>query len=116
MLVPRVAFILYCSLLTFGLLHPDPLSVFGIESLPGPGTDRGVHFLAFLGLALLTRAAHWPVRDGLLIGLLTVYAILIETLQLCVPERSVEALDYLENFLGLAVGLGLWRFLQRRLG
>jgi len=46
--------------------------------------------------------------------LLVGYALGTETLQLWIPNRATESLDFLENLLGLAVGTAIWWWLQKR--
>lgn len=113
----RAAFLLYLVLLTALLLMPDP---WGWLLGPAPAIqapDRGVHFGAFLVLAVLGGASRlsWP-RPALAAALVG-YAILTESLQALVETRVVDPIDYLENLLGLAAGsaaLGLARRLTGR--
>jgi hypothetical protein len=110
----RVGCVVYCLLLTFFLLVPDPLALLGIESLPGPPGGRGVHLLLFFLLAVLVCASRLPIRPRVLAGLLVAYALTTETLQLAVPTRTVELLDYAENLAGLAAGAAAWGWFERR--
>ena len=116
MCLVRLASAAYWALLTVLLLAPNPLALLGIHRPPGPSGGRGVHFVCFTLLAVLVHAGRWPVRRRLLVGLLLVYAVVIEGLQWFVPARSVELLDVIENLLGLAVGTAIWWIAQRRTG
>jgi VanZ family protein len=70
--------------------------------------------MLFVLLALLVRASRLPLRRGTLVGLLVGYAIVTESLQVFVPTRTVELLDFVENLIGLAAGWGLWRLIETR--
>ena len=110
----RVVSVAYWLLLTVLLLAPDPLALFGITRVPGPPGGRMEHLLLFGVLAFLVCASRPPLRWGPLAGLLVGYALLTETLQVLVPTRTVELLDYAENLLGLAAGWWLWGLIQTR--
>jgi len=110
----RVVSVAYWLLLTVLLLAPDPLALLGITRVPGPPAGRMEHLLLFGVLAFLACASRPPLRWGPLAGLLVGYAVLTETLQVFVPTRTVELLDYAENLLGLAAGWGLWGLIQTR--
>ena len=110
----RVVSVAYWLLVTFLLLAPDPLALLGITRGPGPPGGRMEHFLLFWVLAFLVCASRPPLRWGPLACLLVGYALLTETLQVFVPTRTVELLDYAENLLGLAAGWGLWGLIQTR--
>lgn len=109
----RIVFALYAGALTVLLLVPDPVSWFwgvGAEITP---PDRGVHFSAFLILAVLCMASRLPWRASKLAVLLVAYALATESLQGLIEGRSVELVDYGENLLGLGVGMGLWTLGRR---
>lgn len=111
--ITRLLWVTYTAILTVFLLVPNPAALIGLSRPPGPPGGRGIHFLFFLALGALTFAARWPIRAIALGALLVLYAVAAETLQIVVPDRTVELLDYLENLAGLAVGAGFWWLVQR---
>lgn len=105
MLCLRMLSAAYWALLTVLLLVPNPAALFfNLRPVSSVAGVRGVHFTAFMLLALLVRAARFPVRPRLHWGVLVGYALVVESLQWFVPRRSVELADYAENLLGLTVG------------
>jgi len=108
MLVVRVGFFVYLAALTVLLLAPDPNAMTGIEQLPGFLEDHLLHLLALLGLTLLAHASRWPLGTGVLVGLLAVYAVAVEVLQVYSPPRDVQLKDLVENVLGVVLGTVLW--------
>ncbi len=108
--------IAYAVLLTVLLLVPEPAEVLGLRRIPRlPWGDIGIHFTAFTILTLLVHGLRWPtgVRWPIVAALLA-YGLVTESLQVFVPSRSVDWLDYLENMLGVAGGTGIY-WLARRL-
>lgn len=96
----------YWAFLTLLLLVPNPAAIFfNVRPISAVGGMRGVHFTAFTLLALLVQAARFPVRPRVQWAVLAGYALMVESLQWFVPQRSVELADYTENLLGLAVGV-----------
>ena len=111
----RFACLAYWAGVTVLLLVPDPLTLLGLEQNPWPlSTDRGIHFSLFLTLTLLADMCRWAIPPRWFFGLLVVYAIAVELLQALVPPRTVEALDLLENLLGIAVGTAIFWVAHRR--
>jgi VanZ family protein len=111
-IVFRLVCLAYWAFLTALLLVSDPAALVGLERVPkfpwGNG-DIGIHFTAFTTLALMVHVTRWPRRPGWIVtGLLVCYGLTTETLQVFVPHRSVELLDYTENVLGVAAGSGLY--------
>ncbi len=106
----------YAVLLTMLLLAPQPAKLLGLRRIPMfPWGDIGIHFTAFTILTLLVHGLRWPTRTRWpIVAALLAYGVVIESLQVFVPSRSVELLDYLENMLGVAVGTGIY-WLARRL-
>jgi len=112
-LLIRLCCLVYWLVLTVLLLVPEPQALLAIERSAEAPELRGVHFLVFAGLTFLVHAGRWPIRRGLLVALLLAYAIGIEALQVFIPERTVDPLDFLENALAVAAAAHLWRFMQR---
>ena len=106
----------YATLLTLLLLTPDPAALMGLKEIPWfPWGDIGIHICAFLLLATLVHATRWPKPPHwLLIVLLLGYGATTETLQAFVPGRSTELKDYLDNCIGVALGSGIYWYMQRK--
>jgi len=68
------------------------------------GWDKGNHLLAFFTLYLLLDFAY-PFGDGAKIGLLLLYALLVECIQGLIPWRAFSLLDLVADLAGL---LGYW--------
>ncbi len=66
------------------------------------------HLLGFLALTVLVMAARWSVSRWLPVVFLLAYACGTELLQGCVPGRSPERVDLVQNSAGIAVGLAIW--------
>ena len=77
--------------------------------------DTLLHVLAFLLLANLLLMAYLPRRALLATGLLLAYAILIECVQLGLPDRSGELKDLFFSGVGVALGLVSYLWLGQRL-
>jgi VanZ family protein len=106
----------YVTLLTVLLLAPFPAEAVGLKKIPWfPLGDIGIHFLAFCLLAILVYATRWPKPlHWLWIVLLLGYCTATETLQTFIPPRTTELKDYIDNFLGVAAGSGLYWLLHRK--
>ncbi|NLE39597.1 MAG: VanZ family protein [Pirellulaceae bacterium] len=107
--IVRLVCLAYVAFLTLLLVSPDPARWFGLWFPRGGGGGIGVHFATFLTLGVLVGASRIPVRTSVLIVLLLSYAIGMELLQWFSPPRTVELKDFVENLLGLVVGITLWR-------
>lgn len=105
----RFACVAFWLFLTLLLLSPDPRALLGLERmadrLPNP---KVAHVVCFTLLALLVHASRFPLRRGLLWGLLVAYAASTEGLQYFVPNRSARLTDVGLNLSGLAFGTVLW--------
>jgi VanZ family protein len=78
-----------------------------------PGMDKVVHFLLFAALALTGRWAG--VRQGLLAGLLVVYAGGSELLQgTSMVDRDASVGDLVADSAGVVVGLLVWQLVGSR--
>jgi len=111
--VVRLFCVGYGVLLTILLLVPDPWALLGMKRYAGSAPTLGVHGSLFCGLAVLVLASRWPLSSRCTLVILGGYAVLVEALQSLVPERSVEPRDFLENFLGLLVGTGVYWGVRR---
>lgn len=105
MLFVRWIALVYWLLMTVVLLVPHPWAMFfGIRPARAVAKMPGIHFFAFVVLALLIQAAQFKVRPRVQWAVLIGYAVVVESLQWFVPHRDVELLDYTENLGGLLVG------------
>ncbi len=80
----------------------------------GPLSDKWTHFLAFAVLTLLLRLAY-RVSWFQTTFLLFLYAVFIEVSQYFTPNRCAELLDVVADLIGIAIGLLLYQFLQRKI-
>lgn len=96
------------------------LIVIGIGSLipssgiPANASDKLLHLIGYAGLAFLigTGFPNWPFWK--VIGLASLYGILIEITQGLLPTgRSASSLDAAANFLGAVIGTLLSLITQR---
>ncbi|MHB8899447.1 MAG: hypothetical protein ACYC6Y_11920 [Thermoguttaceae bacterium] len=111
----RTVWLAYLALLTLLLLAPDPWQWLLGHAPTVQTPDRGVHFCAFLLLALLTTATRFRWHSAAIAASLVAYALATESLQALVETRVVDPIDYTENLLGLAAGALLWQFARRLL-
>ncbi|MGI9327470.1 MAG: VanZ family protein [Pseudomonadales bacterium] len=78
-------------------------------------SDMVLHAVAFFMLANLLQMAYLPRRAALAAALLVGYAVLIELVQLGLPDRSGEMKDLLFGGLGIVLGLLAYRVVGQRL-
>ena len=93
----------YCILLFYGLFRP--------EAPPNPFelSDKLMHLLAFVALALSSRWAFARIAALPLWGGLFALALMLEWLQhLLQPVREFSQGDMLANVLGVLLGLIAW--------
>jgi hypothetical protein len=111
----RCAALAYWLVLSVILLVPHPAALFfDLRPARSVATLRGMHFSAFLALALLIQWARFRVGPRVQWAVLVGYAVLVESLQWFVPHRDVEFLDYMENLAGLLIGALLFALVGRR--
>jgi VanZ family protein len=72
------------------------------------------HVIAYCATAMMLALGH-PGRRAppAIVGLLTVYAALLEVAQLFVPGRTARLIDVAAGALGTAIGIGLALLLRR---
>jgi hypothetical protein len=114
-LAVRLACVCYWLLLTVLLLVPNPAALVGLHAVPVfPWGKFGIHLSFFTVLGFLANATRWPKRVGWpLIGLLVVYGVTTESLQLFVPHRTARVMDAIENILGIALGSAIYWLVLR---
>jgi hypothetical protein len=102
-------------LLTVLLLVPDPAALLNLHRAPTfPWGKFGVHLSFFAVLSVLVCASWWSKRLWWpMIGLLMVYGVVTESLQLLVPHRSARVMDGIENILGITTGIAVYWLVQR---
>ncbi len=116
--IVRLACFGYWMLLTVLLLVPDPAALVGLRRVPTfPWGKFGVHLSFFVVLSVLVCSVWWskPLRWPM-IGLLAIYGITTESLQLLVPHRTARVMDGIENLLGIAIGVGVYLLAQSLIG
>jgi VanZ family protein len=82
------------------------------------GFDKWIHIGIFTGLAFLwSRALHLVNRKSLILLLLMIlmYGLLVEVVQdRWIPYRSFDWYDWLADFGGSILGLGIWlRYIKK---
>jgi VanZ family protein len=105
----------YWLFLTVLLVVPHPEATVGLKKIPWyPLGDIGIHFSAFCALTVLVFLARWPRPvTWRWILFLAAYGATTETVQAFVPCRSCELKDYVDNFLGVAAGTGIYWIVYR---
>ncbi len=79
-------------------------------------SDVVLHALAFTYLTAALWVAHHQGESGLAPALWMLgYAVAIEAIQSTLPERSAEVKDLVVDAVGIGLGLGLYRLLERSL-
>ncbi len=71
------------------------------------------HFLAFFSLAMLLYFAYQSLSSQTRIGLLLLFAVLIEVIQYFLPTRSAEVADVLVDASGLFFAFVIQRRMKR---
>ena len=104
----RVISIVYLLVISYLLLTPDPLP--RDEMLAGlmEWFEPVRHFVAMFLLALLVLASCWPLSLSWVVSLLIAYGVGIERLQAAFPPRTVEAVDLVQNVVGIISAVLVW--------
>lgn len=83
------------------------------------GVDKAFHFAAFAGLAFLccwavsSRRRLTSVAYGWIVGVLAIYAAADELLQIPLPRRNADPLDWLADTAGAACGVAVFALIVR---
>jgi VanZ family protein len=109
----RVVCVAYWIFLTSLLLTSDPMRLVGVRD-DVPTLMRlllpASHFLSFLVLTVLTLMVRWPAPRWGIAALLVLYGGLTEVAQSFTPVRTAEWADWLQDMVGIAVGVAFCRF------
>jgi len=100
----------YWLILTALLLASNPAAVVGLRRVPQlPWGEFGIHLVALTLLTILVHMVGWPKRlNWWLVGVLLFYAIAAEALQVFVPSRCVELIDFAQNVGGVVIGSAIY--------
>ena len=92
------------------LLYFSLVSTIPVTGIPGPRAGDGDHYLAYLLYGLLLIGVYHQKGRKWLYPVLLVganFAFLTEALQLLVPERVFDPLDWVANMLGISTSIVL---------
>lgn len=104
-----VIFIIFLSMLLYGLFTPNPPSA-GFE-----GSDKVMHLAAFFGLGLISRFAFIYSPAPWVWGCVLASAPVLEYLQHYLqPSRSFSLYDAAANITGMLLALACWLLVNRR--
>ena len=85
------------------LLSPyDSQSIFGF--LDWPGSDKVIHALLFLIFSLALSLSLTSSNLALVLFIGSIYGIIIELIQIIMPGRSFEKLDWVADVAGTLLG------------
>jgi VanZ family protein len=100
-----------CAVAVFSLLPGTAAPVVAMERLPV--SDRLVHFLVYMVLALLPASSIRPRQRGQYsTGAMFLLGLLLELAQIATPGREFELGDLVANAIGVAVGILIARLLN----
>lgn len=108
----RIFFYFYTLLILFLMTYP-----FVSAGNEFSNIDKWIHFLIFFVYSFLAGKAFMNLSNLLLIGLLAIYAAMLELGQGLLSYRAFEALDLIANFAGILTGsfmLYVLKFLKTR--
>jgi VanZ family protein len=103
----RLVSLAYLALLTTLLLVKDPLWFLASRGNVEPFFRFLMpisHLLGFFGLAILCLLARWPVPRWVIVALLAFYGGMTEVAQSCLPPRTAEMIDWIQDLTGIALG------------
>lgn len=108
----RIFFYFYTLLILFLMIYP-----FVSTGNEFSNIDKWIHFLIFFVYSFLAGKAFTHLNNLLLIGLLAIYAAMLELGQGLLSYRAFETLDLIANFAGILTGsfmLYVLKFLKTR--
>ena len=91
------------------------LSIVNANEIPrinalGFVTDKVIHFIIYLYLALIGLMCSFKIRKILLIFYVFLFGFFIEIIHIFHPNRFFEYLDLLANLIGVTIALQIYRF------
>jgi VanZ family protein len=108
-----VALVAWCGLFVVTHLPKAP------QVTEFPGLDKLLHVAAFAGLALVCcwAVSSWrrlsPVVYAWIVGVLVIYAAVDELLQIPIPRRNADPLDWLADMAGAVCGAAVFALILR---
>ena len=91
------------------------LSIVNANEIPrinalGFVTDKVIHFIVYLYLALIGLMCSFKIRKILLIFFVFLFGFFIEIIHIFHPNRFFEYFDLLANLIGVTIALQIYRF------
>ena len=91
------------------------LSVVNANEIPrinalGFVTDKVIHFIIYLYLALIGLMCSFKIRKIVLIFYVFLFGFFIEIIHIFHPNRFFEYFDLLANLIGVTIALQIYRF------
>ncbi len=73
-------------------------------------TDKGIHLIIYLYLALIGLMCSFKTRKIVLIFYIFMFGFFIEIIHIFHPNRFFEYFDLLANLIGVTIALQIYRF------
>ena len=73
-------------------------------------TDKAIHFIIYLYLALIGLMCSFKTRKIVLIFYIFMFGFFIEIIHIFHPNRFFEYFDLLANLIGVTIALQIYRF------
>lgn len=91
------------------------LSIVNANEIPrinalGFVTDKVIHFIIYLYLALIGLMCSFKIRKIVLIFYVFLFGFFIEIIHIFHPNRFFEYFDLLANLIGVTIALQIYRF------
>ena len=91
------------------------LSIINANEIPrinalGFVTDKVIHFIIYLYLALIGLMCSFKIRKIVLIFYVFLFGFFIEIIHIFHPNRFFEYFDLLANLIGVTIALQIYRF------